>query len=305
MPTPTNKQAAQDLIHRVADLLREGATKQAQYEARRATAAIQTCRPQDREALNEALAEALVTHGPSAGVTLRPYSEVAGVPALVDKGVDMYRQAVNDDVRPADAAWSIAELQIDARLLMLNKHGLADVIADSKHTKDITRDMVARSREGVDAAKHKSLARSVRNRLTDVVVSRLRALDDNPGSFPAATMERARGAFPALSPTEAVYALYDSVGVSLPRVGRTELARDDARRRADLVRQATAGEVEDSDEDADVHDVASDLEAVERLEASLIRYAQRAEGLPDADRARVKARLNAVIASLAVEAAKL
>ncbi len=187
-----------------------------------------------------ALAEALVTSGPAATVTLRPYTDVRGVPAMVTRGVNLFRKAADQGMRPADAAVPIAELVVDARLKMLNKCGLPDITAESKFTKDIARDMYAGAQEHMPAAVHKSLVKAVRNRMTDVVVTRLRSLDEWPQGFPADAMERASTAFPDLSPMEAVYALYEDCGISLPRKGRTELAREDARARAALVAKAKA-----------------------------------------------------------------
>ncbi|MFD3573836.1 hypothetical protein [Streptomyces sp. NPDC058644] len=216
----------------MASLIKQGAAKQAQHEARRATAVIQGCRPQDREALHTALAEALVAPASSTAVTLKPYTEVEGVPTLVRKAATLLRRADEQRTRPADAAGPVAELIVEARLKMLNKCGLPDITADSKFTKDIARELYA--------AVPNSLVRAVRNRMTDVVVARLRSLDEHPQNFPAGALEKARAAFPDLSATEAVYALYEECGIPLPRKGRTELAREDARARAALVEKAKA-----------------------------------------------------------------
>lgn len=308
MAKVTKKQAAQDVIDQVAKLMGEGSTKKAEAHAKKATEAIQACRPQDREALNGALVEALATPGPSAEVELRSYHDVEGVDALVDEGVKAVKDAVDAGMQAADMARSIAETLLEARLKMTSKFGLADITAHSKFTKNIAHDAFVKAREGVTEedverwATHQSLAKAVRNRMSDVVVDRLKSLDGNPDAFPAETMKKAQAEYPDLSPTEAVYALYASVGIDLPRKGRTELAREDARRRAELVRKAAAGELPAADAEEEAE---ADLEAVEKLEASFTRLAHRAEKLPDDERAKVKARINAVIATLAAEAAKL
>ncbi|MFE4718241.1 hypothetical protein ACFRLW_17735 [Streptomyces sp. NPDC056728] len=308
MPKPTNRQTAQDIIDRIPPLMAAGAKAKAQTLAGEATDYIKACRPQDREALNAALVEALATPVPSADVALTSYHEVEGVDALVAEGVKSVKRAVNEGLKTADMARTIAETLLEARLKMPNKFGLPDVIADTKFTKNIAHDMFVKAREGVDQvedlerwATHESLAKAVRNRLSDVVVARLRSLDENPDAFPAEAMAKAQERFPKLSWTEAVYALYEEVGVKLPRKGRTELAREEARRKAKELEAARAGEATADD----VTDVAAELEAVEKLERSMVQYAHRAEKLPKADRAKVKARINATIATLAMEAAKL
>lgn len=307
----TKKSDAQDLITRITTLRLDGDYEAADALREDAEAAVKACAPKDRKALAAELKDAflMVSQGETPTVVaLTSYHEVEGVDALVDETVEAVRQAVDEGLKAADMARTIAASLLEARLKMPNKHGLADVTALSKYTKNIAHDAFVKAREGVTAedvdrwATHESLAKAVRNRMSDVVVERLRSLDDKPESFPEATMEKARAQFPDLSPMEAVYALYASVGIDLPRKGRTELAREDARRRAALVEAAKRGELPAGD---DAEDAAADIEAVERLEASFTRLAHRAEKLPDEERGKVKARINAVIATLAAEAAKL
>lgn len=308
MPKVTNRQKAQEVIDRIPPLMANGATAKARDVAQEAQSHILACRPQDRDALNEALAEALATPVPGADLELKSYHDVEGVDDLVDEGVKSVKRAVNEGLKTADMARSIAETLLEARLKMTNKHGLPDIVADTKFTKNIAHDMFVKARAGVDQvedierwATHESLAKAVRNRMSDVVVARLRSLDENPDAFPAETMAKAQERFPKLSWTEAVYALYEETGTRLPRKGRTELAREEARRKAKELEAARSGEAPSDD----VTDVAAELEAVEKLERSMVQYAHRAEKLPKADRAKVKARINATIATLAVEAAKL
>jgi hypothetical protein len=307
MPKVTNRQKAQEVIDRIPPLMANGATAKARDVAQEAQSYIQACRPQDRDALNEALAEALATPVPGAVVELKSYHDVEGVDALVQQAIGHVLNAVDEGLKTADMARTIAETLLEARLKMPNKHGLPDIVADTKFTKNIAHDMFVKAREGITEedvdrwATHQSLAKAVRNRMSDVLVARLRSLDDDPDAFPADAMAKAQAKFPKLSWTEAVYALYAEAGIDLPRKGRTELAREDARRKAKELEAARSGTVPSDD----VTDVAAELEAVEKLERSMVQYAHRAEKLPKADRAKVKARINATIATLAVEAAKL
>lgn len=310
MPKVTKKQAAQDVIDRIAVLAKEGKDHSALELAEEAETAIAACRPQDREALEKALSKVLtplVSSG--AELAISSYHDVAGVDEVVEKGVDHVKKAVAAGLEAADMARRIAELLLEARLKMPNKAGLPDVIGSSKYTKNIAHDLFTKAREGVTEedvhrwATHQSLAKAVRNRMSDVVVDRLRSLDEKPDGFPVDALARAKAKFPKLSTTEAVYALYEEEGFSLPRKGRTELAREDARKRAELLKKAVAGELPAGSADED--EAEADLEAVERLERSFTRLAHRAEKLPAEERAKVKARINNVIVSLAAEAAKL
>lgn len=313
MPKVTKKQAAQEIIEAISILRLAGDTEAADARMDEAREAIQACRPQDRKALEADLAHVIETtpqEAPSgAELAISSYHEVEGVDALVDEGAKAVKSAVAAGMKAADMARTIAETLLEARLKMPNKHGLADITALSKHTKNIAHDTFVKARKGVTEedverwATHQSLAKAVRNRMSDVLVDRLRALDGHPERFPAETVERARAAFPDLSTMEAIYALYAKYGINLPRKGRTELAREDARRRAELIRKATAGELEAGEGEGS--DADTDLAAVERLEKSFTTLAHRAAGRPDAERAKVKARINAVIATLAAEAAKL
>lgn len=307
MPKVTNRQAAINAMDLMQTLIQNGERRNAEQAVPTAQALIAKCRPQDREELNMTLAEVLATPDP-ASVELASYHEVEGVDDLVQEGISKVLTAVDEGLEAASKARTIAETLLEARLKMTNKHGLADITAESKYTKNIAHDMFVKAREGVDEvedmdrwATHKSLARAVRNRISDVVVERLRSLDQDPSGFPQETLDRAQAEFPKLSWTEAIYALYAKHGIDLPRKGRTELAREAARARAALLAKAQAKELTAGA----VTDVAAELEAVERLEASMVEQAHRAEKLPKADRAKVKARINSTIVTLAAEAAKL
>jgi hypothetical protein len=310
----TKKSDAQDLITRITTLRLEGKAESAEAMRNEAEAAVKACAPKDRKALTAELETAFTLEPTteaelSAELTLSSYHEVEGVDGLVQEAVGHVVNAVDEGLKAADMARSIAETLLEARLLMPNKHGLADIVADSKYTKNIAHDTFVKAREGVSEedvdrwATHQSLAKAVRNRMSDVMVERLRSLDAKPENFPADTMAKARAEFPKLSPTEAVYALYEKHDIKLPRKGRTELAREDARARAALLKAAQAGELPAGDDSA--ADATADIEAVERLENSFVRLAHRAEKRSPEDRAKVKARINAAIASLAAEAARL
>jgi len=314
MPRQTNKQVAQQAVDRVRSLVVDGASQQDRDSAAQtARAAIDACRPQDRQPLLNALSVALAAAQASTELQIASYHDVEGVDPLLDEAVEKTRKAVDLGLEAADQARVLAEILLEARLKMRNKAGLPDIIAERKFTKDIARDLFVRAREGVTEedvhrwATHKSLAKAVRNRMSDVVVEHLRSLDSDRATFERLYPE-AKEAFPRLSPTEAVYALYEKHGTNLPRKGRTELAREDARRRAEIVAAAMRGELPAADPEDEVsaeEELKRDLEALERVERSFITTTKRAEKLDPDQRAALKARINEMIANLAVQAAAL
>lgn len=312
----SKKSDAQDLIDRVRTLRLAGDEEGAAALVPDAEAAVKACAPRDRKALAAALVVASETapvdeeeKSPGSDLAITSYHDVEGVDEVVETGAEKVRQAVDTGMTAVDLSRQIAALLLTARLKMRNKAGLPDVISSSKYTKNIAADMYKKAREGIAPddvhrwATHGSLEKAVRNRMSDVVVDLLRSLDAEPERFPKEALDQARARFPKLSPTEAVYALYEEEGFALPRKGRTELAREDARKRAAMIEAAKRGELPDDDETGD--DVSAEIEAVERLERSLTRIAHRAEERPAAEKAKLKARINEVIASLAAQASRL
>ncbi|MGW3724846.1 hypothetical protein [Streptomyces sp. NPDC000851] len=309
MPRPTKRDAAQDLVNRIRALMLAGDTDAAESLYEDAEEAIAACRPQDRKALAKSLEEAFTVE-PAALPAISSYHEVEGVDTLVNEGISKVRRAVDQGLETADMARQVAETLLQARLKMRNKHNLPDIVAQSKYTKNIAHDTFVKAREGVTEedvhrwATHKSLAKAVRNRMSDVVVAHLRSLDEDPETC-AALYPQAKARFPDLSPTESVYALYASVGVDLPRKGRTEVAREYARQRAQLVAKAVAGELPPGEDEDEGEELAHDMAALERVERSFVRAAKRAEKLSPEQRAALKARLNEMITNLAAQAAAL
>ncbi|WP_432118492.1 hypothetical protein [Streptomyces sp. bgisy032] len=312
MPRQTKRQVAQGLIDHLEELRKEGRFQEADEMREAVEAAIRACRPQDRDALSAALAQVYdATPEPPAASTelaVRSWHDVEGVDAIVNHGVRQAKRAVNAGLKAADMARQIAETILEARLRMPNPDtGLPDILADRKYTKNIAHDLFVAAREGVTEedvhrwATHKSLAKGSRNRMSDVMVDFLKGLDED--------LDKARRYFPMIefeegeSATEAVYAAYAAKGRILPRKGRTELAREDARRKAERLRQLEAGR---QDEDLDPEEeLARDLAALERVERGFIRRAERAASLPPEGRAKLKQQMNQMIVNLSAAAAQL
>lgn len=312
----TKKQAAQDLIGRVTALRLAGQFADAEALRDEAEAAVKACAPRDRKAMKEELVTAFTTEPPvqeepSTEVAIKSWHDVDGVEDDVKTGVRQVRKAVDAGLKTADMARQVAHTLLDARLKMRNVAGLPDLVAERKFTKDIARDLFREARKGVTEEDvhrwdtHQSLAKAVRNRMSDALVEFLRGLEDDP--------ERAQELFPMLefpddvSATEVVYEAYAEAGTHLPRKGRTELAREDARRKRELVAKAIAGELpsgagEDLNEE---EELARDIAALERVEKNFLDTTQRAEKLTDEARGALKARINQMIVNLSAAAAKL
>lgn len=301
----TKRADAEALIERVRTLRLAGQTAEADELRSDAEAAVKACAPKDRKAMSAALEDAYA----AGQLEIKSHHDVAGVDDLISQGVGQVRDAVEAGIQTADKARVIATTLLDARLKMPNKAGLPDILGSSKFTKNIAHDMFTEARKGVAdddvdrVATHNSLAKAVRNRMSDVVVAYMRGLDKDPATFPA--MEAARARFPKLTPTDAVYALYEAEGFKIPRKGRTELAREDARRKAKALEALKKGQASPEDLESDSDDLASDMEALERMERSFTRLTTRARDLPQEDRAALKAKINETIVALSAQAASL
>ncbi|MCI3271035.1 hypothetical protein [Streptomyces cylindrosporus] len=310
----TKKAAAQALIERVSILRREGFTEDAEALREEAEAAVAACAPRDRKALGEELEAAfeLEPAAPTKELVIRSWRDVDDVEGIVNAGVRQVRKAVDAGLKTADMARQIAVTLLDARLKMPNDDThLPDIIAQRKYTKDIARDLFKEARKGVTEEDvhrwdtHESLAKAVRNRMSDVMVDFLRGLEEDP--------DKAKAVFPMLefpegvSATEVVYDAYASQGVNLPRKGRTELAREDAARKRELVQRAIAGELPPGDdEDVDEEEeLARDMAALDRVEKNFISTTRRAERLTPDARAALKAKINQTIVNLSAAAAQL
>ncbi|WP_330174540.1 hypothetical protein OG875_13900 [Streptomyces sp. NBC_01498] len=219
-----------------------------------------------RNALREELTDALKAT-PEAEGAEEPAGAIEGdvipshVAALIDKGAETALEAITLGAKMAEVAEAVSQIQLAMRKESVHKSGLPDLLAGGKKTRDRAGDIYRRvaaqlNPDDVDRADAlKSLQRSVQNKNSDVLVSYLRGLDADKGAgleearryFPDAAAkylkakEKETGKKPA-SLTEAVYALYATNGMELPRKGRTELERE---------RRAQGKELESSTKDDD------------------------------------------------------
>lgn len=228
-----------DNTERVRVLVREGnhdGAKELAASTERLIASLRAKAEKDR--LSSDLTDALAIQ-PTEVVqaTGWDYTRFEGVEALVEKtgrelskGVLSYREG-------AEFARNMARHILEMRLLIPND-SLGE--APDLHARTSPAKSAANAAYGVagklymadhpDADQEdvadamESMMRSVQSQMSDVLVSLLRSLDDDPGKakelFPVVFADNPEG-----SPTEAVYAYYEEAGQPLPRVGQFEKRR--------------------------------------------------------------------------------
>jgi hypothetical protein len=168
------------------------------------------------------------------------YKDIPDVLSLVEQGREKIREGIAIGLKMADTARVVGEIQLAQRLKIIDpKTGLPDLHADTKTAKDASKatyePVLAEfgDDETDKIAAYNSLVKGVQNRRSDVLVKFLRDLDS------VQTPDEIRSVFPTISVadskgadesyTEAVYALYESKGITLPRKGRAEIMADERR----------------------------------------------------------------------------
>lgn len=228
----------------------------------------------------KALREAAST--PVAAPEVSGYEQFEGVGDHMDAAKDTARKAVEAGKKVGALALDVSRSLLEIRLRIAHpKTGLPDLSADSKFTKNAAADMYAAVREEIDPEDQdrldafESLKRSVQERTIGTTVEWLRALDgfaDDSDSQTARVellgqyfpdVADAVAADPTVSATEAVYDLYASKGMELPRKSLAEIARD---RRAAAKARTLRAELEaaqDSGEDERAEEIVAQLRPLE------------------------------------------
>ncbi|WP_051705023.1 MULTISPECIES: hypothetical protein [unclassified Streptomyces] len=195
------------------------------------------------------------------------FNKFDGVPKLVEDGVKTFSEGMRLGMELTNAGEKLAHIMLDMRTRIPNPdaNNLPDLMSARKTTKNshsAVYDQVRKTIADDDVdrlAAFNSLQRSTQNKASDVLCEWLESFDgpDRDSSrsimdelFPGATKKlddnaklredlKAEGIsedaedFPAeLKPSEAIRELYADHGVTLPRYGRTELARYDRRVKA-------------------------------------------------------------------------
>lgn len=256
-------------------------------------------------------------------------ADYPGVPEVMAQGVAKVREGVELGMKLTTAGEEMARIMLNMRSLVPNPDtGLPDIMAQRKTTKNFAAAIYAEARADVaetDVERlgaHNSLVKATQNKMSDVLVDWLSALD-NPESA-----DVVKALYPSVAdaekPSEAIRALYAERGVELPLKGRTEVMREYRARKALEAARKQREELVDSDEpdsgealeklDAKIRDLAADLgdaeelpteaersdserahESVEKLRRSVETTGKRMAKLDGAERTKLKAELYALI----------
>lgn len=175
------------------------------------------------------------------------FNKYEGVKKLVADGVKLFGEGIDLGLKLTNAGEKLAHVMLDMRTRIPNPDAddLPDLMADRKTTKNAAGDVYAKAKAKIAdddverQAAYDSLYRATQNKASDVLVDWLRSFD---GPDRLASIDVARGLFPTVAEqaeadpelkiSEAIRALYAEHEITLPRYGRTELARYDRRVKA-------------------------------------------------------------------------
>lgn len=212
-------------------------------------------------------------------VETKNWRDAEGAEELFNQGAEKVKGGVGLGLKASKLAEEVAHTVLFARLKMTNKKGLPDFKATSQAAKDFAAEMYAKALEGLDPEDietkeaHKSLQRGVQNRMPDVTVTYLRALNNSPEEF-AKT-------FPMITPVageapeEAVRSVYEAAGLKLPEHTRAEQAALDKKRTLELTAKVESGEATPEE----VAEVTGEVAPEVALTSSLGKVAKSLKGL--------------------------
>ncbi|QAX94723.1 immunity repressor [Streptomyces phage Lilbooboo] len=169
-----------------------------------------------------------------------------GVPKLITDGVKAFNEGLDLGIKLGNVGERLARIILDMRLAIPNPDAgnLPDLTAERKTTKNgagAIYDEVRKSIAEDDVERlnaHGSMVRASQNKASDVLVDWLHSFDTTER---AQSVQVATDLFPGVDKflkdddtkvSEAIRALYASHEITLPRYGRTELARIDRRVKA-------------------------------------------------------------------------
>lgn len=175
-------------------------------------------------------AEVDKVHEGTIALETQDYTIVPGVSELINRGAKDLAEGVKLHLKAADTARHTAEVLLEMRLKMNDKHGAPDLAAKSHASKQAAQAMYDEVRQANDLEDTfanrdavKKLMRSVQYQMSQVVVDYVRSLDSNPDE--AAKFRQATEAFSDATPSEAVFSFYN-----INRQSQAEIA---AQREAD------------------------------------------------------------------------
>ncbi|MGW6313810.1 hypothetical protein [Streptomyces sp. NPDC055099] len=264
------------------------ALRKAVSDAHKAATA-QTAKPAEESAAPASAAVARLAEDPM---------EIDGVPALVRQSVKAFKDGVKYGLKLSEVGETVARTNLEMRLKIVNPDtGLVDLTALRKTTKNAAHKVLELAREDLPETAatpeeepelrkvkdaHDALAKAVQNKMGDVLVDWLRDFGSSPDQ--EAALETAKAIWPGVEEftgedvnlTDAIYALYKSKDVDLPRYGRTEIQRFNYR-----VKQLDAARSElDAARDAvDEEGVSKEDKAT--LNAKIKELEEKAKGITD------------------------
>lgn len=302
MATKAQREEIAERTDRVRELTAAGSTGEAAELVKDTEDLIRSTRPiRDHDGYLKLLGDAA---SPVTDVSTADYHAIEGMDVLIEEGAKRVRSVVDAGIVMGDAAREVASTLLSARIKMRNRAGLPDLISTSKHTKNVASEMFAKAREHLAEndterqLQHDAVAKTVRNRMQDILVEYLRALDNSPEEmrtlYPQAALQ-----FPTLTPTEAVYALYEREGFQLPRRTRAEVQQEYVQKQRELAVEAGAKGANRTPAPAFEMD---DLLRVTRVVHTAV---SRAEQMSKPQRTKLKKQINQAIEALEAEAAKL
>ncbi|MCT2594237.1 hypothetical protein LHJ74_30755 [Streptomyces sp. N2-109] len=145
-------------------------------------------------------------------------------------------EGVRSHVSASEASWKLAEGMLKLRLRVLNQKDVPDFLVRDPRTRKAVSDVYEEAGRPfvVAEGKHpdydsrealKSVIKAVQNRMSDVMVTYIRGLDNDPEEY-ATRFPMVQEKYPEATPSEAVWMYYETVGQALPRKGTLERRRE-------------------------------------------------------------------------------
>jgi hypothetical protein len=244
---------------------------------------------------------------PGAELDTVSYKELEGAEKAVQGSVRGLRAAVAAGRKLSTSAREAAEAVFPIRLV-LRRRGLPDLMARSQGARDLAVDLKAAAREGVAdddfelLAQYDAADKAMSFQMSSVLVTFLRNLDlkkpeEVVDLFPGITT---LPSFRDGKLTQAVYDLYDEVGIHLPLQSEAEKKAEAARARALAAKAEPTPALENGEAAAEA--ARTKLDNAKSLVSTAVKAAGK---LSDSDRAALKTQIQDFILSLSAQAAEL
>lgn len=225
----TTRKDVADGTERVRSLTAQGKAVEATDLVAEVKESIRTLPARERAALRRDLEQAAESTPSTDVATISHENQAPEVPQeIIDDAVRAIIDGVRQQITTGRAAEVVARKLQEFRMVILNSDGVPDLRTDTQEYRDRARatyelanTQLERTEESAESLDKFMWA--VQRVSSDVLVERLKSLTeaDFAKYFPTLV-----GKYPGLSPTEAVYTHYESIGRALPRKGRKQLDRE-------------------------------------------------------------------------------